>query len=1296
MPDILAYVRGVSKQVEVATSEALLVALAMAKGGEVIRLTQVVDPFRLRVKWRREAWVQVVLPRDQIVCTEFLAPELRVMVLGGTHSEDFVTGDPTGAGHYSVYAGGASHFVVAAAVLSQAVNNVFCENSSDFAILSCVNEWARSDCFQLQNCHRAIVDDIYGRDSVIVGKKMRFFADGRTPIDGVGDTSDPTIGWIDGAHADIGQIHSGSSHIVIARLDQHWDGQGVVSFSASANPYTHHIMMRDSDLRVNTPHGINLYGAHITVQDNHVGNHPNIEVDFDPRIVLSRGSKAPLGLGLPADGSGNPLQGGRNTIEAPGTIENPVASANGVAVDLAAAEINGDPNTELPVVPAFDMPSWFDDIVRPAYQPYTGAIELVVPHKIVFGHNDGGQHTFGVVSSSTVIKVGMFLTSNLGSTRGFPANPEQRQWRWLRDGVPIAGAAGVGDAARVYEITQADLDAASANGGQSLISIEQSIDNGPWVESSNKAFVKQAAAPAGEPTWSIKTTALSKPEGDTGLTRFDPIIARDDTSQAATIEWYATASNYGAEAPDPAVFDGGEYPSGTLNYAVGQAEATPPCDIIADEIDQADRVFDIKIRNPSIGNIDPTADTCLCTIENDDAAAPPEEFSDDFTGADGQLITDRPGWVQAFGAAGNFTISANRVTAAGANQNLILRDGTYSDTSQRVRMTWLATTRAAPALWAGGANGDEFTGIFPRLNTSGDALRFFHYDKGGLISSSVATVGGLTPLATNQLRAEIRTYHTPQGTVYDVYQEEAGEWVKKGSFTDTRAARPLAGAVGFGSISSGAGGFLDTWLDSGVYPIGSLPDNAAVVLWHLEQSEGVYITSDADAYQGLPMPDNIPEGNLVMVRHTADPVGSPKSLVAVSPATAATKAINPVSASVACILEFAHPGVNFCWIADCKSGTSRSTLYSDAKAVAKRNWADSMALLQAATDKYGPVNAVYERWHNSDAGSSLVYEEKFSPWWFGADADGNPIELGVYTETVDGNVVDHCITDVTGQGRGAVADTVQFTIGAPMPFNNGLSTGDPERANFSADSPTGEELRWIEPRRQLLRNIENGPNAQLLDFRIGPSSHALDFGGGIHPPTDRRGGVMLYGEPVAIELSRKAGNVIGEPTIMPDEVVWAPDGSYVDVPVSLPNGGPLVTVRTNEGMAAPAAPSPHQQEVVGFEIRRVASGLRRPVWRADAQRDAAFTGTVEIFNTGAGTPRRGIVRITPVEPFVSGDSISHLRGAAHAILLRPRDIDNELYYDMLREHDARYHDPSATYPYSGHPVPPYQVEIVMP
>ena len=1296
MPDILGYVRGVSKEVNVASSEALLLALAMAQGGEVIRLTQVVAPFRLRVKWRRSAWVQVVLPRDQVVCTEFLAPELRVMILGGTHSEDFVTGDPTGAGHYSVYAGGASHFIVAAAVLSQAVNNVFCENSSDFAILSCLNEWARSDCVQLQNCHRAIVEDIYGRDTVIVGKKMRFFADGRLPVDGVGDTSDPTIGWIDGAHADIFQVHSGSSHIVIARLDQHWDGQGVVSFSASANPYTHHILMRDSTLMVNTPHGINLYGAHITVQDNHVGNHPNIEVDFDPRIVLSRGSKAPLDLGLPTDGSGNPLQGGRNTIDPPGTIVNPEASANGVAVDLAAATINGDANCELPVVPAFDLPSWFDEVQRPTYQPYTGTIEIVVPHKIVFGYDDGvADPSFGVVSSTTVIELGMFLTSNLGSTRGFPADPTQRQWRWLRDGVPIAGAAGTGDAARVYEITQADLDAAAANGGQSLISIEQSIDNGPWVESSNKAYVKHTASASG-PTWTIDETALSQPEGDSGLTRFGPTVRRSSTSGAATIDWYATASNYGSEAPDPAAFDGGAYPSGTLNFADGQATATTPADIIGDTVDQPDRVFDIVIENPSVGTVDPNRNTCLCTIENDDAATPPPLFTDDFTGADGQLITDREGWVQAFGTAGNFTIVNNRVSGGGANQNLLLRPGTYSDTSQRVRMTWMATTRAAPALWAGGENGNEFTGVFPRLNTSGDSLRFFDYDNTTLRSSNIGSIPGLTPLATNQLRAEIRTYHTPQGTVYDVYQEEAGEWVKKGSFTDTRPERHMAGSVGFGSISTGSGAFVDDWLDGGVYSIGSLPASTSAVLWHLEQSEGVYITSDADAYQGLPFPADIPDGNLVIVRHTADPVGSPKSLTAVSPATAATKTINPATAAVACWLEFAHPGVNFCWIADCKSGTARRTLYQDAGAVAKRSYDDTVALLQAATDKYGPVTAVYERWHNSDAGSSLVYEEKFSPWWFGADADGNRIELGVYTETVDGNVVDNCITDVFGEGRGAVPNTVQFTIGAPMPFNNDLFEGDPERPNFSADSIRGSELRWIEPRRALLRDIENGPNAAQLDFRIGPSSHALDFGGGIHPTTDRRGGLILYAEPVAIELSRAVGNVIGEPTIIPEEVVWAPDGSYVDIPVSLPNGGPLVTVRTNEGMAAPATPSPHQQEVTGFEMTRVATGLRRPIWRTDAGRAAEETGTVVIHDTGQGTPRRGIVRITPSQPFQSGDGVSYLRGAAHAILLRPRDIDNELYYDMLKEHDARYHDPTATYPFSGHTVPPYQVDIVMP
>lgn len=114
---------------------------------------------------------------------------------------------------------------------------------------------------------------------------------------------------------------------------------------------------------------------------------------------------------------------------------------------------------------------------------------------------------------------------------------------------------------------------------------------------------------------------------------------------------------------------------------------------------------------------------------------------------------------------------------------------------------------------------------------------------------------------------------------------------------------------------------------------------------------------------------------------------------------------------------------------------------------------------------------------------------------------------------------------------------------------------------------------------------------------------------------------------------------IGEPEIVGIE--GPNDGSYVDLVVTLPNGGTLTTLAAIRGTTY-AGTSPHQQPVTGVELTR-SGGTRRPVFRTDqTSYPATHRGTVTISDTGSGSgaARRGRVRITPTQAFGVGDVLS--------------------------------------------------------
>ncbi|MGY6695795.1 MAG: hypothetical protein ACXIUW_07170 [Roseinatronobacter sp.] len=460
----------------------------------------------------------------------------------------------------------------------------------------------------------------------------------------------------------------------------------------------------------------------------------------------------------------------------------------------------------------------------------------------------------------------------------------------------------------------------------------------------------------------------------------------------------------------------------------------------------------------------------------------------------------------------------------------------------------------------------------------------------------------------------------------------------------------------------------------------------------LGQSEIHYLFARGGFWNNIgvvPLPS---EPNLTVYHYSTS--GLPDGV----PVTTASVTAGDVSQSMGVLSAFlahAAPGVQFVVGSAAQSGTSRRALGTDDDD--GREWQPTADAIAALERDYGKVDTMIECWFNADHARITNFRNNFWPLYFGVNGDGSPFMLG--DDAPYGNAVDHCFWDalapVDEKGRGILARSeTNWRILTPMPFWNLPESPNPEQVNFSIN-----DGRLSEPARQRLLELVPNEIAQSVSLEVGPSAHMCWFptGNSIHPNTQDPDGQILFMWPFALAMLREAGISAGEPTIV--GVEGPETGEYVDVLVDLPNGGTLTTLRQFRDDPFPAERSPHQQAVTGFEVQR--DGTRRPVFReSETSYPADTRGTVEIIDSGSGSPRRGRVRITPTEVFRLSDSISYLRGQATAGLLEPRDRDNRLYTDMLMEHVPGFYDPTARanggVPFEGIPVRPLQEEIVTP
>ena len=500
----------------------------------------------------------------------------------------------------------------------------------------------------------------------------------------------------------------------------------------------------------------------------------------------------------------------------------------------------------------------------------------------------------------------------------------------------------------------------------------------------------------------------------------------------------------------------------------------------------------------------------------------------------------------------------------------------------------------------------------------------------------------------------------------------------------TALSSSFAGFSGGGGLSPSSG--------SGPPPV---PE--ALVISMMGQSEMEYIMNPGGFYRNIPQPSNVPNGNVVM--YTIDGAGGPVVTTTVNPASVAGGLVNPAMAAMACALGYVHPNKTF-HIADCAvAGTGRTDLGDDTTDPGDgRLWTDLTRAVSAAESGAGrPTDLVVECWYRSDSGFTTNFINAFWPIYFGSTGAGGNFTLGTVNAAIS-RQVDHCLWDAqapTGSnGRGIYTrDGTEWTVLTPMSDIFAYPVAPTaEAVNFTAVSST-----MGEPRRQIIMDLAANPIAQTVGINVGPSAVITRFnasgtpGGATHPSITNPDGQIGFMWPFFVAIANKAGSAIQEPYI--ESLEAATDGSWCDVFVRLPNGGNLTTKRILESRAPISSSVPHRQQVIGFEVAR--GGTFRPVFNtAEVSYPANTRGTVTIADTGSGTPRRGRVRIVPTTAFAFGDALRYLAGGASAVLQTPRDIGVDA--DMLLETIPALRDTSATYPFPGVAVRPYQEGFAVP
>ncbi|MEB3318763.1 MAG: ELWxxDGT repeat protein, partial [Cyanobacteriota bacterium] len=119
----------------------------------------------------------------------------------------------------------------------------------------------------------------------------------------------------------------------------------------------------------------------------------------------------------------------------------------------------------------------------------------------------------------------------------------------------------------------------------------------------------------------LNRSSVVQQEGNHGTTTFAfNLIRNGDTSAVSSVRWsLAETGAHPATADD---FSGGVIPSGTVSFGIGETQRTITVEIAADRVVEPRETFQLILSNPNGASLDPTAQTGLAVIANDDTEIP--------------------------------------------------------------------------------------------------------------------------------------------------------------------------------------------------------------------------------------------------------------------------------------------------------------------------------------------------------------------------------------------------------------------------------------------------------------------------------------------------------------------------------------------------------------------------------------------------------------------------------------------------------------------------------------------------
>jgi hypothetical protein len=493
---------------------------------------------------------------------------------------------------------------------------------------------------------------------------------------------------------------------------------------------------------------------------------------------------------------------------------------------------------------------------------------------------------------------------------------------------------------------------------------------------------------------------------------------------------------------------------------------------------------------------------------------------------------------------------------------------------------------------------------------------------------------------------------------------------------------------------------------------GALPET--VVFGIMGMSTMEYMLNPGGPYGQIDYPSGIP--STPNVTAWTDSTSSGPGVIVKREVTAARVAagdINPVIANWSVFWHRMAPGVHFHVVDLAVPGTDRQSLMNSNNSDVR--WPAFTAMLAAVRAEGLEFDAIIDNWGGGGGAQTMrTFGPEWSPFYMGQRWNGSPFTLGNVNPDSAFNasqVVDRCLWDITApagqKGRGVfIRDRTKLWFsgwntmaGAPVSPAAELLNAS---TNLDGTAKSGDMTFLDSPARKRLdefladSRVATFAGHQIGGAHIAQMDYGSDYSGGNHPERDpskmakNSDGQILMSIGIGAAALKLAGVPVFDPTV--NAVTVPSGGAYADVEVLLPNGGDLTTIRQLESRPALGGTlPPHYQPVMGFEIRRAGDDddERRPVYRTNATSyPASHRGTVTIQSAGSGSPRRGIIRITPTVPFATGDRIEFGRGDASAMLVKPRDADAKLFLNMPLESVPAWRDMSATYPFPGVPVRP--------